>query len=135
MAKSVSGCQPYYYVAHLMYFLWHCSLSDFISDFLFLWLISGSVSRVSTTVLLIFCPLFFMLYLLLCYFLCIDLTRFTVLLRSMFRSAWDSNVYIKTAMHWFRFSQIQELMSSPGRSFIWQCYSFSIHSVLCILQK
>ena len=53
----------------------------------------------------------------------------------MFRFAWDSNVCIKTAMHWFQFSQIQELMSSSGRSFIWQRYSFSIHSVSCILQK
>ena len=45
----------------------------------------------------------------------------------------DSNVYIKTAMLWFQFPQIQELMSPNVASFIWQCYSSSVHSVLFII--
>ena len=45
----------------------------------------------------------------------------------------DLNVYVKTAMHWFQFPQIQELTSSTFTSFIWQCYSFNVHSVLFII--
>ena len=40
---------------------------------------------------------------------------------------------MKTAMHWFQFPQIQELTSPTFASFIWQCYSFSVHSVLFIM--
>ena len=47
----------------------------------------------------------------------------------------DSNVYIKTAMHWFQFPLIQELTSPTFTSFIWQCYSFTVHSVLFIILK
>ena len=53
----------------------------------------------------------------------------------MFRFTWGSNVYIKSTMHWFQFPQIQELTSSTVTSFIWQCYSFNVHSVLFILPK
>ena len=42
---------------------------------------------------------------------------------------------MKTAMHWFQFPQIQELTSPTFASFIWQCYSFSVHSVLFIILK
>ena len=38
-------------------------------------------------------------------------------------------------MHWFQFPRIQELPSSTFTSFIWQCYSFSVHSVLFIILK
>ena len=50
-------------------------------------------------------------------------------------SSRDLNVYIKTAMHWFQFPHIQELTSPTLTSFIWQCYSFSVHSVLFIILK
>ena len=36
-------------------------------------------------------------------------------------------------MHWFQFPHIQELTSPTLTSFIWQCYSFSVHSVLFIM--
>ena len=54
-------------------------------------------------------------------------------LQSMFHFASDSNFYIKTAMHWFHFPQIQELPPSTVTSFIGQFYSFSVHLVLLIL--
>ena len=38
-------------------------------------------------------------------------------------------------MQWFQFPQIQEVMSPTVISFIWQCYSFSVHSVLFIILK
>ena len=38
-------------------------------------------------------------------------------------------------MHWFQFPHIQELTSPTFTSFIWQCYSFSVHSVLFIILK
>ena len=47
----------------------------------------------------------------------------------------DLNVYIKTVMHWFQFPQTQELKSPTVTSFIWQCYSYSVHSVLFIILK
>ena len=50
-------------------------------------------------------------------------------------SSRDSNVYIKTAVHWFQFPHIQELTSPNFTSFIWQCYWFSVHSVLFIILK
>ena len=50
-------------------------------------------------------------------------------------SSRDSNVYIKTAMHWFQFPGIQELTSPTFTSLIWQCYSFSVHSVLFFTLK
>ena len=51
------------------------------------------------------------------------------------QSSRNSNVYIKTAMHWFQFPHIQELTSPTFTSFIRQCYSFSVHSVLFIILK
>ena len=42
-------------------------------------------------------------------------------------------VYIKTAMHWFQFPQIQELTLLTFTGFIWQSYSFTAHSVLSII--
>ena len=38
-------------------------------------------------------------------------------------------------MHWFQFPQIPELMSLTVTSFLWQCYLFSVHSVLFIILK
>ena len=47
----------------------------------------------------------------------------------------DSNVYIKTTMHWFQFPQILRLMSLTVTSFLYQCYSFNVDSVLFIILK
>ena len=64
-------------------------------------------------------------------------TRLTAFLHLMFWDSnvrcRDSNVYIKTAMQWF--PRIQELTSPTFTSFIWQCFSFSVHSVLFIILK
>ena len=38
-------------------------------------------------------------------------------------------------MHWFQFPCIQELTLPTFTSFIWQCYSFSVHSVLFFTVK
>ena len=38
-------------------------------------------------------------------------------------------------MHWFQFPHIQEMTSLTFTSFIWQCYSFSVYSVLFIILK